>query len=300
MTNNIILPEDFYKKVEEPDYLHHILYGDTDSLFICLPIKDAKTLSTEELINITDLHATKINDLSTSYIENSLLEKCNIDKKHNYTYFKTESIMESMIFLDVKKVYGYKVIIENGEYHMAFDYKGFPMRRSDYSKFTQDLLREIIEEVILNSSIQKDKKYDIVIDLINTYKNKFKKCIETFDYSYIGIPKKWSKVDGVINGMLLYNLLLNKKLFTTGSSGKMIYCILKNKNIFKDKIDVEKTKTICVPYKYDINLLKEQMEKHQIIIDSDKQWSTIYNKTCQRIQQLTKEISGRNILNILK
>ena len=42
------------------------------------------------------------------------------------------------------------------------------------------------------------------------------------------------------------------------------------------------------------------MNNYNIIIDSKKQWTTIYNKTCERIQQLSKEISGKRIFDLLK
>ena len=42
------LPDNFYKGVEVKGSLKHILYSDTDSIFISIPMKNADQLSVED------------------------------------------------------------------------------------------------------------------------------------------------------------------------------------------------------------------------------------------------------------
>jgi len=67
-----------------------------------------------------------------------------------------------------------------------------------------------------------------------------------------------------------------------------VYCQFQNKNKFNNKINLEKTNGICVPYEYDSNLLKEKLNNYHIIIDGETQWKTLFSKTCQRVVDCCK------------
>ncbi len=76
----------------------------TDSIFITIPTKeDASQLAPDELWNKAIEASNGINDLIIDYTKDVLLPRCNIKPEHNQTFFKTELLMESIMFLDTKK-----------------------------------------------------------------------------------------------------------------------------------------------------------------------------------------------------
>jgi len=271
----------------------------TDSIFPTFPIENPDKLSIDELWNKVSEHAKNINNLIELYCNHTLFERCNIDPQHNHTSFKTEMVLDSLLLLDIKKVYAYKVLIEKGKIKNKIEYKGFPIIRSDYSQLTKDILREFIEKIIFNKDIKLEDKYDHIINVYNKYYSLFVDNINKSDFSYVGIPAKWAKKIQYINGMSLYNFLVNKNIFSYGSSGKFVYCIFKNKNLFK-KItgieDISKLNGICIPYKYDLEFLKNKFNEFDIEIDTKVHWDTIFNKTCFRTKNLIKRLSGKNLI----
>jgi len=284
------LEQDFYKKLEQFHYLNHVLYGDTDSNFLKIKIKDIDTKSPEELWDIADYHSKKINDNLIDHITNTLLPRCNIDSEQNTVFFKTELLMSSIMLLNVKKQYSYKLIVKEGNklkepkvYHT-----GIQIVKSDTSEYTKQILKTVIEDIILNEDIPRSKKLSKIIECITNIRTQFEKDIENFEFSNISTNVKYGKNKQVIIAMNLYNYIINEDIFSAGSSGKMVYCNFSQSTILK-KLNILKCKSIVVPYAYDNQLLKEKFKVHNIHVDIDSQWSQkIYTKTCQRIIDLVK------------
>jgi len=94
------------------------LVHNTDSLFIVIPVKNAEKLSTAEKLKISNEVSEDINNAVTKYLNEYFLPKSNISPEQNATYFKSEMLMDSIMFLDVKKTYAYKLLAKKEKYLM--------------------------------------------------------------------------------------------------------------------------------------------------------------------------------------
>lgn len=290
-----MLPKNFYKKCEEKNILKHILYGDTDSIFITIPVKDADKLTSDDKWNIADGTANEINKIIKNYHNDYLLPKQNINPKYCNTSFKTEMVLDSIMFLDIKKNYAYKLVNKEGKIvdPPQIKYTGIPVVKSDATKMTQQILRKMIEDVILNENIKDESKLDEIIKIMNEFKKKFDEDVLNYEFNDIGIPGKWSKRDYIIFGMKLYNKIINEVVFNSGSAARFINCEFGDMNIFNGlDFDPNKCKGICIPYIYDRNIIKQKFEENKIFINSQKQWEVIFNKICNRIVDLSKNPRG--------
>jgi hypothetical protein len=294
------LPENFYKLVEQPGFLKNILYGDTDSIFISIPFKGAEELSVEERWKISEKNAEEINKLIVEYVSQTLLPRCNIDGKHNQTFFKTELLIDSAMFLDVKKNYAYKLSCKEGKIidPPKVEYTGIQVIKSDAAKLTQELLKTMIEQVMLNEKIKRVDRVRELVKIVQSFYDQFVDDVKKYKFDHIGFPAKWSKKDIFIKGMMVYNYIMQEEIFNLGSSGKFLYCGLNDQSVIKKSgIDEMKNTGICVPYEYDVNLLKKKMEENQIYIDTKLHWEKLFTTTCTRVVDLAKS-EAKNLNSI--
>jgi hypothetical protein len=287
-----MLPKDFYDTVEVPGNLKHIIYSDTDSLFILIPDKNAINLSTEEKMKVADKAAEEINVAVTKYMNEYFLPKSNISIEQNSTFFKSELLMDSLMMLDVKKNYAFKVLAKKGRIfkNPKIEYVGIAVIKSNVAPLTQDFLKTLIDDIILNPEIIDKDRLKKVTEVATFFYNKFNKHSEEFDFNYISVPGKWSKASQFINGMMLYNFIMGKEIFAQGSAGNFIYCTFKNIKLFeKSGIDISKLNGICMPAKYEVEDLKTKFSNYGIAIDNNIQWDTLYITTIQRVVELVKK-----------
>jgi len=286
-----MLPKNFYDDVEKPGALKHILYGDTDSLFISIPAKNSENLTTKEKLIIADKVSEDINSVIIKYLNEYFLPKSNISTDQNSTYFKSEMLMNSIAFLDVKKNYAYKLEAKKGKILEIpeVEYTGIQIVRSNAAKMTQDLLRDLIENIILNDTLNNKERLPKASEIVNNFHSTFLENINNLDLQNISIPGKWSKQDMFINGMKLYNFIIGKEIFSLGSAGNFIYCTFKNIKLFqKSNLDMSKIKGIVLPAIYDKNLINSKFSEYQINIDKETQWSTLFSTTLERVINLIK------------
>lgn len=285
------LPENFYKLVEQPGYLKNILYGDTDSIFISIPIQDADSFPVNKRWEIAENSADKINDLIVEYVTESLLPRCNIQSTHNKTFFKTELLIDAAMFLDVKKNYAYKLSCKEGKIiePPKTEYTGIQVIKSDAAKLTQNLLIDMIEKVMLNENIKRIDRQKEIAQIVQLFHNIFVDSVINYKFHDIGFPGKWAKKDIFIKGMMLYNYVMQEEVFNLGSSGKFLYCGFNDESIVR-KAGIEDMKSygICVPYEYDIAKVKDRMEQFQIYVDQKLHWSKLFTTTCNRVVDLAK------------
>jgi len=290
-----MLSKNFYDDVEKPGALKHILYGDTDSLFIAIPAKNSENLTTQEKLVIADKVSNDINVAVTKYLNEYFLPKSNISIDQNATYFKSEMLMSAIMFLDVKKNYAYKLEAKKGKIldNPEIEYTGIQVVRSNAAKMTQDMLREIIENVVLNDKLHSKERLSKTSDIVNRFNVEFKDNINNLELSNISIPGKWAKQDMFINGMSMYNFIMGKEVFSMGSAGNFIYCIFRNPKLFqKSNLDMTKVKGIVIPQVYDKLLLDKKLSEFQIQIDANTQWDTLFSTTVGRIVELVKMNKG--------
>lgn len=261
------------------------LVHNTDSIFINVPNNNSEDKSIEELWETASDAAENINNLIVDYDKNVLLPRCNLDPENSHLFFKIEKLMSAMLLLEVKKNYAYKLLVNEG---VILDppkvgYVGIQVIKSDTAKFTQDLLKSVIEDVILNEKIETSEKMQMISDIVSQYHKQFTDDIENFEFKNIGMPRKWNKSIQIINGMKLYNQIMNEDVFSSGSAARFIYC--------KFGIDYgDKTNGICIPYEYDKDVMREKFQAHKINIDIEKQWNTLITTTCKRVFNLAKKL----------
>jgi DNA polymerase elongation subunit (family B) len=282
-----LLEKDFYRKVEEPGYLKHILYGDTDSIIFKIPTKNTEQLELSELWDRAEITAENINKLIIDYTKNILLPRSNINPERNQTFFKTELLMESILLLDVKKKYAYKLLIKEGKIlnPPKISYTGIEVIKSNGIKITQEMLKKIIEDIALEVKLNLTEKKENTVKTIEIFYNNFIEAVNSFNFEYIGIPGKWSKDKQIINGMKLYNHIMNEHIFEQSSSGRFLYIKSVNIGAFKNSVG------ICIPYSFNIDILREKFKIFNIEIDVKTQWSKIFNTTCERVIKIIKSVN---------
>jgi hypothetical protein len=284
------LPENFYRLVEKPGYLKNILYGDTDSIFLSVPMKDANNLPTEARWKLAEHSSNQINKLIIEFVTQTLLPRCNINPQHNRTFFKTEMLIDSAMFLDVKKNYAYTLSCKEGVVlnPPKTEYTGIQVVKSDAAKMTQELLRSMIENVMLNTEIKRSDRQKELMMIVQKFHNQFIEDVKDYKFQDIGLPGKWSKKEIFINGMKIYNFLINEEVFNLGSSAKFLYCNFNDHNIIKRAVGEMKSPGICVPYEYNTEVIKDKMEQAQIFVDQKLQWEKLFTTTCHRVIDLAK------------
>ena len=289
ITSKLLIDYDDYVYDFEVDENHNflannILCHNTDSIFYVIPTKDVDKKSPKELWDIAEKKSKDINDLIINYNKKYLLPRCNINPEENHTFFKTELLMSAFMSLDVKKNYAYKLLVKEGNILdiPEISYTGIQVVRSDTAKFTQKLLREMIEDVVLNELIvNKQDKINEFKNLIEKYNIKLKEDVENYNFEDIGLPGKWSRDNQIIEGMKLYNHIVKSEVFSYGSAGRLLYIKYGNKSNIN---------SIVLPYDYDKEFIKEKFELYKINIDIKKMWDTLISSGCERVIDLVKNI----------
>jgi intein/homing endonuclease len=268
----------------------------TDSLFISVPIpnnKLLKDLTGEEILSIAKDAGKSINDAIQYYLINHYLKKANISPEYNRTYFKNEMILSSILFIpDAKKQYAYKLLAKEGVIlkEPEINYTGIQIVRSNTAKFTANILKEMIEDVLLNSNINKKDILKYIENIADQGYKKFMDDVQQYKFDEVGIPCKWQKQDQFINGMKIYNYIKNETVFSLGSSGKFVYCKFNNPKLFDNSgIDMKKTNGVVFPYKYNLDEITSVMKEYRIVVDFQKHYETIFSTTCHKIVELAKK-----------
>lgn len=285
--NSYVLPKDFYNLVETPGELKYTLYGDTDSCFFFIPIK---LEGVADKLRVANEVAEGINEYIKKYYTECLLPKQNITPHYLQTYFKTEYLMDAILFLDIKKQYAYLIIAKEGKVYdkPTPDYKGIQIVKVDATKMTQNMLREIIDDTLLNKDIIPKERSSKVVNIIKKYRQEYLENIRNFEFDQIASPGKWGKNIQIINSMKIYNFIAEKETFSFGSSGKLVYIKANDLSKFRN-FNTDKLETLAIPYKYNKDDLKILFDKYNIELDIEKQWSKkIFTKTCERLVEISK------------
>lgn len=299
------IEKNFYEKVEDDNFLTHVLYSDTDSCYI--KISDKIPDNIFETIKLVHSTAGKINDLIKSYVMNYSMPRCGYDSSHNQTSFKEEIIIDAMIFSDIKKAYAYRqltseaVVDENNKLIKGQIFKEGKIKtksnmgvKTNDARITKTILDSFISTLLTDKT--KEEKRKILNQIVGEQLKIFKERSSTFDFEYVGLPAKWRDNAHIISSMKFYNAICGNE-FQYGTSGYFYYINIRNLDkIKKLDLDIKKIENlngISVPYKFNPELLKEKMEEYQFSLNVDLQWGTVYNTTCNRLYELVKN-NGKN------
>jgi DNA polymerase elongation subunit (family B) len=243
------------------------VYGDTDSIYITIkPILDLS--HTEFLVdNEVTKEALQVvneidNRLNTRIIEWSKEKHNSLDPRF---VFKRETLCDKALFLE-KKMYILHIIDKEGyKPKDPFVYKGIELARSTLSKEVKNLIKNVVESVILSEnksesdkifaeSYQKFKKMDIA-----TISKRAKVSdIEKYQVKSDGF-KIYKGTPMHVKGSIYYNTLLKMykldhlyERITNGAKVKIFYANKNKYNIqvlsFLDEMPEEVIKDVCPNY----------------------------------------------------
>jgi len=288
------LQKDYYRNVEEVGFLKHVLYSDTDSIYIVIPA-NSKDLAVKKKIELAQKVSEDINKDIQNYVVDKIFKRANIEPEHNMIDFKTEVIMDSIMFIPkIKKQYAFKMVAEDGKIFdkPIVDYKGIQIVRSDATNIGKRLLRNSIENVVLNIEIKKKDKINHILKIVNDTYEEFLKLCEEFKFEDVTVSTKWGKDKTTINSMLIYNFISNSNFFLPASAGRFLYCKFGNiPKLRASGVDTKKINAVSIPYTYSPEELKAKFQEYSITVNLEKQWGRIFTTTVQRIVNLVKEES---------
>lgn len=201
---------------------YNVLYGDTDSFFVQIPLEEAENL------------ASKAETALSLYLK----EKFNIDR--NYITIKVDKFAKAIYFTGVKKKYAMHVIWEgrNCDY---IDITGFESVRRDTPEFLQGLISNLLEMVLKKKPKEEVKSY--LCKALSDYKNQ--PSLESICISK-AITKPFSEYKVKpphVRGAILANMYL-KTNFQPGSRVKMLWV--------KHVKGIPKTDVICFETESDL------------------------------------------------
>jgi hypothetical protein len=292
------IPASFYNDVEKLETLKHILYSDTDSLYIY--ISDFDSLDDKYRIdkdnkNIENVYediieplSTKINDAVKGVWKEKVLDKMGISDEWNTIDFKIEYIISKMLFTGKKKRYAY-LLHRDGKINFdppKLKFKGIEVRRTDNSRFTRETLQELVDLIFSGASKEK------IMEFVKERKEKFIEHCKNYDFDVIGIPSSWSargyeKIPTYVYGAYLYNLLI-QDICRPGNKGYRIHIKL-NKSLIRqiakkkkgdyiltsDMVQQRNIDVIFIPPTFDKQKIKEVVSKGYFKFD----FKTQYEKT---------------------
>ncbi|MEM4260772.1 MAG: DNA polymerase domain-containing protein [Candidatus Woesearchaeota archaeon] len=199
-------------------YLH---YADTDSLFIKIgeyirDIEKKDEISTNKILE----YVKKISPVLNKNILDEFVKKHNIDTKNSYLVLKQEIIADKVYWLNVKKRYALHIINREGHDVDKIDIKGIETQRSDFSQLTKELLKNILNMILLEDEIDIDK----IFSYVEERKEMIKILCKERD-KRIGKSVSFSKdlvdyktVSRGVRGMLFWNSLVYP-VFVPGTKG---------------------------------------------------------------------------------
>ena len=267
----------------------------TDSLFFKIPAKNSDKMTNEEKWKLVEDTSGNINNMIKTHIVENLFPKMNISAEYNFTNFKSELLMSAIMMLDTKKLYAYQLEGKEGKFlkDKPVTYKGIPVVRADSSQLARDMIKDVVENIVFNKSIDLPDKLDAAVEMIDKYHKKFLTDLYNLDFNYIGIPGKWNKKLDSILSMKLYNEIMGQEIFRPSSSCKSIAIMPLDQTLFKQSVD--KTKLLGVPYLYDKEILRIKLGNYNIIFDEKAHWDKLYGKVIENIVNLIKTYSPQNI-----
>lgn len=201
---SIDINPNYMDDVEE--YKDYLKYCDTDSLFLHMKPYLEK-LGKEPSIETISEETEKI----SSFLNDTLLSEYarlhNISKEESMLDIKSELIAKRYYSLNVKKKYALHVICQEGVETDEVDIKGLEIKRSDFSKFTKDMLEKLINKILKDN----DFTYESIFGLVEEFRETAVEMIRNGDpdifktVSFSKPLKEYKNVPQHLKGMLIWN-----------------------------------------------------------------------------------------------
>ncbi len=278
-----------------------LVVHNTDSIFIHFK-EDCKD-DVKKMVSIVHKTSEDINKLVVDYNQLYLLPRCGYSPNQNQTFFKEELVLDTIMFLDVKKTYAYRLRAKEAKVNENNELVGgkildepeiVPTSNLGVKTNTIKLTNEILDSLLkiaLDKNIDPKERIKLASDSINKTYTEFKKQVESFEFKNIADPVKMGKVLYVKYSMELYNTII-EPVFENTSAGFFIYCKFGDKNKLNNlnmNFDLEKLTGITVPYEFDKEKIISAFKEYSISIDIEKQWEKILSTTCHRVIDLFKQ-----------
>jgi DNA polymerase I len=205
-----------------------VLYGDTDSCMVQLPLKDL-----EETIATARAIEERVNASYADFARTAL------NAESHYFSIKFEKVYRRFFQAGKKKRYAGRLVWKEGQTIDRIDIVGFEMRRSDSPQITREVQYTVIDLILKETDFAPVKAY--LAGVISSYRR------GEYSLDEIGIPggigkdlDAYATKDAHIRGAIYSNTYLGTD-FKRGSKPKRVY--IKNVTARYPKTDV-----ICFEY----------------------------------------------------
>lgn len=288
-----------------------VLVHNTDSLYLSVP--EIECDSAEEYVKESEKVSEEINDLIIGCMNDLVLPKMNVPG-HNETFFKTELVMQSILFTNKKKKYCFSEIANEGKIHdkPIIRYTGISVVRTNTASWTKDFIREIVEELALGTKFTDKLEVKAELQRIALkYYTSLQEEIKSLNFTKVGVPCKWGNTvykrdTAEMIGMKLYNTIADDDYFKPNTSGLKIPIKLTSPNDFMEKIkrfrftnnnnigntSLDKLTFLVVPVYHTKEELEPILTKFGIEIDLDTAWDKLVETTLTNIIECIKENHG--------
>lgn len=203
-----------------------VKYGDTDSIFVNLT--DYLNKRNIPLTNNPDSQnaIAKVQSFINKIALPQLLQIHNVDLDHSVMNLKNEFLFSKYYTLKGSKHYCSKVIAQEGKKVEFIDVKGLEVKRSEIPPLSQQMLQTMIDTIM----DENNKKCDLKPLLENIAAKYKKEAINILTQHKIGAArivafskelKDYKTIPQHIKGMLMWNELMGKEDFKTGTKGKL-------------------------------------------------------------------------------
>ncbi|WOF15687.1 DNA polymerase [Methanoplanus sp. FWC-SCC4] len=229
-----------------------VLYGDTDSCMIQLPVMDK-----ENTIHIARKIESTLNESYSNFAKESL------GADEHYFSIKFEKIYERFFQAGKKKRYAGYLVWKEGQDIEKIDIVGFEMKRSDSPHITKEVQHRVMELILKGAERSELKKY--LSEIIKKYRK------GEYSLDDIGIPggigknlQSYANKDAHIRGAIYSNEYLGTD-FKRGSKPKRVYikCVT-SKYPQTDVIDFEYADQVPLEFVIDWETMMDKSIKQPI------------------------------------
>jgi uracil-DNA glycosylase family 4 len=169
-TKNTNIDLQFLNKIEDEGNPKHIIYGDTDSLFLTfgeyliknkyIDINDPNRK--EKSVEITLQLAKELSESLNKKYLTQLVNNHNIKEENSKLELKQELVADRTLFFNVKKRYAMHIVNQEGHARDEYCFRGITLRRSDYPSYTKECLGKILDLILLEKEISISKILDYI------------------------------------------------------------------------------------------------------------------------------------------